>query len=49
MGDIFWVAKVSNIFFGLLEIPDFFWGGWMLGPSLPMKKNESTPPPLGSV
>ena len=24
-GDIFWVAKISNIF-GVLEIPDIFWG-----------------------
>ena len=25
MGDIFWVAKISNIF-KVLEIPDIFWG-----------------------
>ena len=24
MGDIFWVAKISNIFWGVLEIPVFF-------------------------
>ena len=26
MGDIFWVAKISNIFLGVLEIPDNFLG-----------------------
>ena len=26
MRDIFWAAKISNIF-GVLEIPDFFFGG----------------------
>ena len=26
IGDIFWVAKISNIFFGVLEIPDIFFG-----------------------
>ena len=23
MGDILWAAKISNIFFGVLEVPDF--------------------------
>ena len=33
MGDFLWVAKISNIFWGVIEIPDiyiyffFFWGG----------------------
>ena len=26
MGDIFWFAKISNIFFGMLEISDIFLG-----------------------
>ena len=38
MGDIFVVAKISNIFW-VLEIPDIFWGErLMLGQSLRMKK-----------
>ena len=24
-GNIFWVAKISNIFLGLPDIPDIFW------------------------
>ena len=69
-GDIFGVAKISNLFWGMPDIPYiyiyyiyiyffffffFFLGGggdgkqWMLGPSLRMKKNESTPlPPPGA-
>ena len=27
MGDIFWVAKISNIFFLMHEIPDIFFLG----------------------
>ena len=27
MGDIFWVAKISNIFLVVLEIPDIFRAG----------------------
>ena len=39
IGDIFWAAKISNIFFVVLEIPDIFWGeGQMLGLSLRMQK-----------
>ena len=43
------VVKISNIF-GVLEIPDIFWGeGQMLGPSLRMlKKLEYPPPPRAS-
>ena len=26
MGDFYWVAKISNLFFGVLEIPDIFLG-----------------------
>ena len=25
-GIYFWVAKISNIFFAVFEIPDIFWG-----------------------
>ena len=40
----FWVAKFSNSFFGVLEIPDIFVGeGQMLGPSLRMKKKMRVP------
>ena len=28
IGDKFWIAKISNIFWGVLEIPDIFWGEW---------------------
>ena len=28
MGDNFWVAKISNFYFGVLEIPDIFSGEW---------------------
>ena len=27
IGDIFWLLKLQ-IFFGVLEIPDIFWGEW---------------------
>ena len=27
MGDIFWVAKISNIFLGCLKFLTFFFGG----------------------
>ena len=26
MGGKFWAAKISNLFFGVLEISDIFWG-----------------------
>ena len=43
-GIFFWVAKISNVFFGCLKFLIFFGGeGQMLGPSLRMQKNESTP------
>ena len=46
MGIFFLVAKISNIFLGLLKFLIFLGGeGQMLGPSLRMKKNESTPHP----
>ena len=39
MGIFFGLLKFQ-IFFGVLEIPDIFWGeGQMLGPSLRMKNN----------
>ena len=39
MGDIFFGLLKFRIFFGVLEIPDIFWGERkMLGPSLRMKK-----------
>ena len=39
IGDIFWVAKISNIFLGCLKFLIFFGGeGQMLGPSLRMQK-----------
>ena len=42
----FWAIKILWIFFGVLQIPDIFWGEWeMLGPSRRMKKKESTPSP----
>ena len=37
MGDIFWAAKILNIF-RALEIPDFFGEIKMLGLSLRMRK-----------
>ena len=27
-GIIFWIAKIFKYFFGVLEIPDIFWGEW---------------------
>ena len=40
MGIFFGVAKISNIFLGVLEIPDICGGeGKMLGASLRMQKN----------
>ena len=40
MGDIFWVAKITNIFLGCFKFLIFFGGEWqMLGPSLRMMKN----------
>ena len=27
-GTIFWIAKIFQYFFGVLEIPDIFWGEW---------------------
>ena len=45
MGIFFGVAKISNIFFWVLEIPDIFLGeGQMLGPSLCMQKKCEFPP-----
>ena len=45
MEDIFWVAKISNIFLGCLKFLIFFGGEWqMLGPSLRMKKKWEYPP-----
>ena len=41
-GIIFWVAKFSNNLFGVLEIPDIFWGG--PEPTYE-EKNERTPHP----
>ena len=39
LGIFFWVAKISNIFWGCLKFLIFFWGeGQMLGPSLRMQK-----------
>ena len=48
MGDIFWVAKISNIFLGCLKFLIFILG-WTVdaGPQPTMKKNENTPTPLG--
>ena len=44
MGDIFRVAKISNIFWGCLKFLILFWGEWLLlGPSLPMKKKMKVP------
>ena len=39
MEDIFWFAKISNIYLGCLKFLIFFGGEqWMLGPCLRMKK-----------
>ena len=39
MGILFWVAKISNIFLGMPDIPNYFWGKQSkLSPSLRMKK-----------
>ena len=39
MGDIFWVAKISNIFWGASNSLYLFWGELeMLGLSVSMKK-----------
>ena len=49
MGDIFRVGKISNIFWGVFEIPDIVLGRTEdagLDPKVG-RKNESTPPPLG--
>ena len=51
MGDIFGVAKISNIFLGVFEIPDIFGGGGGGGgvngrywaPSLRMEKIMRVP------
>ena len=46
--DIFWVAKISNIFLGCLKFLIFFRGEqYMLGPSLRMRKKLEYPPPPG--
>ena len=50
-GGFFWVAKISNMFWGCLKflIYFFFLGGGgereMLGPSLRMNKKYKVPPP----
>ena len=48
MGGIFGGWQNLKYFFGVLEIPDIFWGErWMLGVSLRMKKKmRSAPTPL---
>ena len=49
MGTFLGVAKISNTFWGMPDIPDiFFWKQMIMGPSLCMKKKlEYPPPPLG--
>ena len=42
MGDIFWVAKISNIF-GVLEIPDIYFGD--AGPEPTYKEKGEYPSP----
>ena len=39
MGDIFWAAKISNIF-GVLEIPDLFWWNVDAGPEPTSEKKR---------
>ena len=45
----FWAAKISNIFFGVLEIPDFFFffggGDVDAGPEPTYEKRIRVPPP----
>ena len=47
-GENFWVAKISNIFWGVLEIPDIFFlvNGRCWARAYVLRKNES-PPPTG--
>ena len=48
MRDIFGVAKISTISFGVLEIPDIFWGGgWTVdvGPEPTYEEKMRVPPP----
>ena len=45
IGIFFWVAKISNIFWGCLKFLIFFFGErLMLGPSLRMRKKLEYPP-----
>ena len=48
MEDIFWVAKISNIYLGCLKFLIFFGvNGRCLARAYIRRKTESTPPPLG--
>ena len=50
MGIFFCVAKISNIFLGVLEISDMFFGGWRVdaGPE-PTYEEKLRVPTLGAV
>ena len=48
IGIFFWVAKISNIFFGALEIPDIFLGYTVDAGSEPTYAEKiRVPPPPG--
>ena len=46
-GGYFWVAKISNIF-GMLDIPDIFWGTVDAGSKPTYEEKKRVPPPWGS-
>ena len=46
MGDVFLVAKISNIF-GILEIPDIFWGSTVNTWPEPTNEEKLRVPPSG--
>ena len=47
MGIFCWVAKISNIFFGVLEIPDIFLGWMVEAGSEPTYEEKIRVPPWG--
>ena len=47
MGDIFWVAKISNIFWGVLEIPDILLGLMVDAGPEPKYEEKMRVPPWG--
>ena len=48
MGIIFWVAKISNTYLGMPDIPNIFYGK-QSKPTYEEKHESTPPPPFGTL